>query len=294
MLVGCQQNAGDDTGNDGPKARELVNIDDRILRYAKQADDRERYRPPNEEQRNRLARGVGHLLDGETRQAEKELDRVGFRVTRLTDTQSGRRYDEVAAGSSGREARWGRLYVNADTALRWNVQVPHPVSDRSTEILGTRLLGSTPGGALVVAGAHREAGRGESADVAHRTDSAFHAIVTELQKRNVPGAQLHGFARSKKRPYEAILSTGAMQTAPEEATMLADLMENEGFRVCRGWSDQCPLEGVTNVQGKSAQRHQATFLHVELAPVARGGGRDAPEALAALTRLLETWSDGKR
>ncbi|EFG04952.1 hypothetical protein [Streptomyces clavuligerus] len=268
-----------------------MDLDDRILDYARRPEGRSGYRPPNEEQREDLARGVGHLIDGDAGKAEKVLGDAGFRVTRLTDTDSGRRYDEVAARSSdGRAARWGRLYLNADAAVRWSVQVPHPVTDRNTEALGSRLLESTPGGALVLAGAHRTAGRGDTADVAHRTDSVFHAVVTELQKRNVPGVQLHGFAESSKRPYDAILSTGAMQTAPGEATLLADLMENSGLRVCRGWSDQCPLEGVTNVQGREAQRRQSTFLHVELAPRARGGGNDAPEARAALIGLLESWN----
>lgn len=55
------------------------------------------------------------------------------------------------------------------------------MSDRDTEPLGIRLLEDNPGGSLVLAGAHRRAGRGDAADVAHREDSAFHTIVVELQ-----------------------------------------------------------------------------------------------------------------
>ncbi|MEO3972525.1 hypothetical protein [Streptomyces sp. CAU 1734] len=271
-----------------------MDVGNRITEYAKRAGSRDQYKPPGKAQRERLSRGVGHLLDGDFETAEKLLDSVGLRITGLTDTASGRRYDEVAAREPGRSAGWGRLYLNADTALRWSVQVPHPVADRDTETLGARLLESAPGGALVIAGAHREAGRGDSADVAHRTDSAFHAIVGELQERGVPGAQLHGFARKSTRPHDAVLSTGAALTAPEEATVLADFMENRGLRVCRGWSDQCPLEGITNAQGRSAKRHGATFVHVELAPRARGDGEDAAVALRALSRLLAGWAGAGR
>ncbi|WP_245727416.1 hypothetical protein [Streptomyces vietnamensis] len=291
-LAGCHDAARDreQAGDDAPS--QLVNLDDRIVEYAKQAGARDPYTPPSAAQRERLARGVGQLLDGERDKAEESFASVGFQVTRLTDSTFGRRYDEVAARKPGAEARWGRLYVTADSAVRWSVQVPHPVADRGTESLGARLLEKTSGGALVLAGAHRTSGRGDAADVAHRTDSLFHTIVTELQKRGVPGLQLHGFAKGPDRPYDAILSTGAAQTAPEEAATLAARMQASGLRVCRGWADRCPLEGTTNVQGKSAEGHHATFIHAELAPAARAeDGKKAAQARTALSDLLFDWSN---
>ncbi|WP_328940411.1 hypothetical protein OG259_00980 [Streptomyces sp. NBC_00250] len=292
MLIACQATPSSESEAERPNRRELVNIEDRILDYAERAKARMPYTPPDEAHREHLVQGVGHLLDGDTRKAEELLRDVGLKVTGLTDATTGRRYDEVAARNvRGVEAGWGRLYVNADTGVRWSVQVPHPVADSDTETLAARLLEDTPGGALVLAGAHRTAGRGDGADVAHRTDSAFHAIVAELQKRGIPGAQLHGFARAADRPYDAVISTGATRTAPAEATALADRMQGDGLRVCRGWSDRCPLEGTTNVQGKSAKRHDATFLHVELAPRTRGNGSQAEKARTALSGLLATWSE---
>ncbi|MER7909526.1 MULTISPECIES: hypothetical protein [unclassified Streptomyces] len=277
-----------------PPTRELVDVEDRITAYAGLARNRDPYAPLGADQRKHLARGVGELLDGHPERAGGHLARIGFRVTTLTDAASGRRYHEVAAPGTGVETRWGRLYVSADATVRWNVQVPHPVSDRGTESLGARLLESAPGGALVVAGAHRTSGPGDAADVAHRTDSAFHVIITELQKRGVPGVQLHGFAKASDRPYDAILSTGAARTAPAEAVRLAALMEDRRFRVCEGWSDRCPLEGTTNVQGRTARHHDATFLHVELAPALRDDGARGARAREALSALLEGWSRADR
>ncbi|MFE9023187.1 hypothetical protein ACFYNL_32095 [Streptomyces sp. NPDC007808] len=269
-----------------------MDLRSRILDYTAGLEPDAPYTPPGEDERERLARGVGLLLDGDAAEAERLLAPLGLGITRLTDTDSGRRYDEVAATRrNGKAARWGRLYLNADSALRWNVQVPHPVSDRDTEQLGVRLLEGTPSGALVLAGAHRRAGRGDEADVAHQESSAFHTVVVELQKRGVPGLQVHGFAETSERPYEAVVSGGAAQTASGEAAALADRMEADGLRVCRGWSARCPLEGTTNVQGRSAERQHAAFLHVELAPDARGDGPDADEAADALGELLTTWSD---
>ncbi|MFE6590514.1 hypothetical protein [Streptomyces sp. NPDC057781] len=290
VLTGCQASSDSSAEDSDPTARELVDLRSRVLSYTRDLDPDGPYSPPGEEERARVARGVGSLLEGDAREAERLLAPVGLGVTRLTDTESGRRYDEVAATGSGESARWGRLYLNADSRVRWSAQVPHPVSDRDTEELGVRLLEDTPGGALVLAGAHRRAGRGAAADVAHREDSAFHGIVLELQERGVPGIQLHGFAESTTDRYDVVLSTGAAQSAPGEVSALADRMESEGLRVCRGWSARCPLEGTTNVQGRAAQRQHATFVHLELAPDARGDGRDADEAADAVAGLLSTWA----
>ncbi|MET9526308.1 hypothetical protein ABZX91_28790 [Streptomyces coeruleorubidus] len=272
----------------------MVDLRSRILAYTADLEPDAAYSPPDDTQRGRVAESVGHLLDGDATKAERLLDPLGLKLTRLTDTESGRRYDEIAASGPGRAERWGRLYLTADSDVRWNAQVPHPVSDRDTERLGVRLLEDNPGGSLILAGAHRDAGRRDAADVAHRADSVFHAIVVELQKRDVPGVQLHGFAKDSDRPYEAVLSTGAARSTLTEAAALADAMQSDGLRVCRGWSARCPLEGATNVQGKAAERHHAKFLHVELSPKARGDGNDADAATAALSGLVTTWNSARR
>jgi hypothetical protein len=290
-LAGCDTTSPEGAEHSVPQARELVDLRSRILAYTADFEPDDPYTPPGGDERGQLARGVGRLLDGDAAGAERLLAPLGLGVTRLTDTDSGRRYDEVAATRpDSKAARWGRLYLNADSALRWNVQVPHPVSDRDTESLGVRLLEDTPSGSLVLAGAHRRAGRTGAADVAHREDSAFHAIVVELQKHGVPGLQLHGFAETSERPYEAVVSGGAAQSVSDEASALADRLEADGLRVCRGWSARCPLEGTENVQGRSAEHRHAPFLHAELAPDARDDGPDADETARALGDLLRTWS----
>lgn len=290
-MAACDPTSPDGAEPSAPRARELVDLRSRILDYTAGFEADAAYTPPGGDERERLAQGVGRLLDGDAAAAQRLLAPLGLGVTRLTDTDSGRRYDEIAATRSDADAvDWGRLYLTADSALRWNVQVPHPVSDRATEELGVRLLEENPSGALVLAGAHRRAGDAGEADVAHSEDSAFHTVVEELQKRGVPGLQLHGFAQTSDRPYEAIVSGGAAQTASDEASALADRLESQGLRVCRGWSARCPLEGTRNVQGRSAERRHAPFLHVELSPDARDDGPDAHETAEALADLLRTWS----
>ncbi|MFC9245621.1 hypothetical protein ACFT7S_16835 [Streptomyces sp. NPDC057136] len=289
-LFGCQADTSPTAGDSVPRARELVDLRSRILGYTAKFRAGSPYTPPGKAQRARLAKAVGSLLSGDAQEAERQLAPLGLGLTRLTDTDSGRRYDEIAATGPGESTRWGRLYLNADSTVRWNVQVPHPVSDRDTEALGVRLLEQNPGGALVLAGTHRWAGEGDAADVAHREDSAFHTVVVELQKRGVPGVQLHGFTDSSDRPHDAVVSTGAIETAPAEVAAMADRMDDDGLRVCRAWAARCPLEGTTNVQGRSAQREHAGFVHVELARHARADdGRDAEEAADALAGLVTAW-----
>jgi hypothetical protein len=291
-LAGCGATSHGAPEGPGPRARELVDIHDRVLSYTAGLRPGGPYTPPDRSERDRLFRAVGQLLEGDAARAETLLTPLGLRVTRLTDTGSGRRYDEIAATGPGRASQWGRLYLTADSRTRWNVQVPHPVSDQDTERLGLRLLEGGPGGSLVLAGAHRKAGRDGAADVAHRQDSAFHTIVEALQRHGVPGLQVHGFAESSGRPYDAVVSSGAAQSAPGAASALADRLEAGGLRVCRGWSAHCPLEGTLNAQGRSAVREHSQFLHVELAPGARGDGPDAAEAAGALGELLAGWAAG--
>ncbi|MFF3306351.1 hypothetical protein [Streptomyces sp. NPDC002952] len=290
-LAACQADTPPTSEDSIPHARELVDLRSRILDYTAGLDADAPYAPPGDAQRAQLAEAVAGLLSGHAPEADRRLAPLGLTLTHLTDTDSGRRYDEIAATGTGASSRWGRLYLNADSTVRWNAQVPHPVSDRDTEDLGVQLLEQNPGGALVLAGAHRRAGEDGAADVAHREDSAFHAIVVQLQRHGVPGVQLHGFTDSADRPYDAVVSTGAVQTAPAEVAAMADRMDDDGLRVCRAWTARCPLEGKTNVQGRSAQREQAGFVHVELARHARAAdSRDTARAADALGALVTAWT----
>lgn len=184
----------------------------RIALFTAGFGERGGYRVPTSEERSTLTRGVALLLDGDPQAARARLETVGFTLHTVTDGVSGRRYAEVAdgAGESGRGSRgWGRVYVDLDHPPRWSVQVPHPIADARTELLGARVLRGAPGGVMVIAGAHRNAAKDGSADMAHRTDSVFHGVIDELMRRELPGIQLHGFANESFPGRDAVVSTGA-------------------------------------------------------------------------------------
>ncbi|MEU3912162.1 hypothetical protein [Streptomyces sp. NPDC029721] len=262
--------------------------------------------------------GVSDLFGGNLEQARTRLAAVDYRVDTFTDGPGGRRYAEVAdaASDSGPAARgWGRVYVDLGAPVRWSVQVPHPIADQDTERLGVAVLRGSPGGVMVLAGAHRKAaggpdgggaedGEGDAAgdgsgsggggtgeaDVAHRPDSVFHAVIAELTRRGLPGIQLHGFADSTVPGTGAVVSTGAGDAATADAARLAAGLAARGVRPCRAWSGSCRMSGRGNVQGRLAAELGTRFLHLELARSVRADPARRDETARAVTEVTAGWA----
>lgn len=254
------------------------------------------YRRPTRTEREAVADGVALLLDHRRDQAEHRLANVDFEVRTVTDAVTGRHYAEVADRSEEAAAPrgWGRVYVDLDAPVRWMAQVPHPVADQNTERLGADLLRRSPGGVLIIAGAHRKAGRGDQADVAHRRDSVFHALSQTLTKRGLPGIQLHGMADDSAPRHDVVASTGRGREAVAEGRELADALRERGYDVCRAWARRCPLAGTSNVQGRLAAVRDVPFLHVEFGPRFRNHPKDARRAVEAMTTVTRTWQQQRR
>ncbi|WP_053705146.1 hypothetical protein [Streptomyces sp. WM6368] len=285
----------DSTPPTGPAPRRSADIglEQRIARLTAGFSERGGYRTPTDQERLAFTRAFAHLLDGDTEAARTGFSEIDFALRTVTDGADGRRYAEVAdeVSESGHTGRgWGRVYVDLDRPARWSVQVPHPVADARTELLGARVLRGAPGGVLVLAGAHRDAGEDGAADVAHRDDSVFHGVVEELARRNLPGVQLHGFADESFRGRDAVVSTGAGDSAVADAEQLTAALRRDGLEVCTAYSARCKLAGRENEQGRTAADRQSRFLHVELNKTLRGDDRGLDRAAAAITTLTERWS----
>ncbi|WP_225830532.1 hypothetical protein [Streptomyces sp. NK08204] len=291
--------AGRDTGTDGAahpggKGAQQVDLAREVADYTSRFGPGHGYRPPGRADREAVADAVGLLIDGRRKQAERLLSQRDFTVRTVVDRVSGRRFTEVADRTDDAVAPrgWGRVYMDLEHRPRWSVQVPHPVFDEGTEQLGVRVLRGSPGGVLVIAGAHRKAGIGNSADVAHRRDTVFHAICAELIRRGMPGIQLHGFAFSSAPQYDVVASTGAGSTGRADGRRLADALGRSGFHVCRAWVRACPLEGKENMQGRAADAAHVPFLHVEFANEVRIDGPTAERAAAVISGLTRRWYSG--
>ncbi|MGW2639758.1 hypothetical protein [Streptomyces sp. NPDC001348] len=290
--------AGRDGGEDaGPRPGERaqqVDLSREVADFTSRFGPGHGYRQPGAADRAAVAEGVGLLLDGHRERAEDLLSQHDFTVRTVFDRVSGHHYAEVAdrTDATATPRGWGRVYVDLDHPPRWSVQIPHPVADLATEQLGVRVLRDSPGGVLVLAGAHRKAGRGNSADVAHRRDTVFYAICAELVRRGMPGVQLHGMTASTAPGYDVVASTGAGSAGRADGRGLADALGTRGFHVCRAWERNCPLEGRENVEGRAAEAANVPFLHVESAPGVRVDRALADRAAAAVAEVTRRWASG--
>ncbi|MFJ2176834.1 hypothetical protein ACIOHE_28550 [Streptomyces sp. NPDC087851] len=283
-----------------------VDLEHRIADFATAKVAEARYLPPNRAQRDTLAEGVALYVDGKHEAAERRLAEVDFGVRILRDTvrapatagsapsaasdAPGRRYAEIADRAGEDMRGWGRVYVALDAPVHFSVQVPHPVADAYSDLLGVGVLRSTPGGVLVIAGTRRTAGEGKAADVAHRRDTVFHAVCAELVARRMPGIQVHGFADSSAPDHDLVVSTGAGEAARPQAVTLARALSDDGFRVCRAWSAKCPLAGRKNKQGVLAADEDVPFLHVEASRTVRTDPSRMRGAIEAMTAAVRQWS----
>ncbi|GGV10519.1 hypothetical protein GCM10010495_24930 [Kitasatospora herbaricolor] len=297
-LGGARDGSGADgaTGQAAPAGPEQVDLAARVHAYTAGFGPSTPYTTPDEEQRRAVADGVAQAVEGGPAQAGPRLRAAGYRLTEWVDSASGRRFAEIADASGGSEAErgWGRVYLDLSAKASWSVQVPHPVFDTDTELLGVAAFRAAPGGVMVLAGAHRKAGAGGSSDPAHRTDTVFDAVIGALAARGLPGIQVHGFDEGSLPGRDAVVSGGSSSPGPA-AQLTADGLEGAGFAVCRAWRDRCGhLEGTTNVQGRFAAGLGVPWLHVELGNGLRTDPARRAEVAAALGVTARSWSAARR
>jgi hypothetical protein len=275
-----------------PSAGPAADLRQRIAQFTAPFDRGTGYRPSGRAERAAVARGLALALDGRRGASRRELDAVDYELRYIEDATTGRRFAELRDRTDDltRPRGWARVYFGLDSPARWSVQVPHPVSDLATEDLGASVLLGSPGGVLVIAGAHRRAGRDGEADAAHRTDTVFDAICEELARRGLPGLQIHGFADASAPGHDVVASTGRGRVALTEGRLLAGALRDRGFAVCRGWARDCPLEGRTNVQGRRAAALGVPFLHVEFGNRLRTDARHRARAVEAMVTMTATWA----
>ncbi|MBT2382315.1 hypothetical protein [Streptomyces sp. ISL-11] len=273
-------------------ATETVDLRQRVTDFTDRITQAGTYRVPAERDRRAVADGVRVLLGGDRAGALRALSKAGYTVRTLVDRVGARQVAEVADATADGEARrgWGRVYVDLRGPARWQVQVPHPTADQRTEQLGVGLLRGTPGGVMVLAGAHRNAA-GDAADVAHRRDSVFAAVSDALADRGLPALQVHGFADSSLPGQDVVVSTGKGDAALPSARRLAGALRARELRACEVWERYCgPLEGRTNVEGDHAAAADVPFLHVEHSRRVRMDDGLVAQAVGALTEVVGEWS----
>lgn len=177
------------------------------------------------------------------------------------------------------------------------LQAPHSFHDIGTGQLAAEIMARSDLRALQVNTRHRNVAAAESghpppADVAHRTDSWFHALTLGILDglEHPVLVQLHGFGRQTVRDPEVdvVASCGATDH-PEVLSAFADTLASDlpGLGVARYPDDISLLGGTTNVQGRALiGRADAVFLHLELSPEARKRVLDSEGNLEVLAAAL--------
>lgn len=205
----------------------------------------------------------------------------------------------VLASDPASERSWALIALRAGADPDVLVQVPHTGSDLETEHVGFAVARDDPGAALLLAAAHRRAGRArredrtpeaeDVADVAHRPDSLY-ALVADIfvAARGAAQVQVHGFADRADAP-DVVVSAGVARHGPLLSAVAAELT-GVGERVALGTDPACAdLAGRRNVQGRSAARHGAEFVHLELSRSVRREPARRDAVAAAITRAVQRW-----
>jgi hypothetical protein len=262
--------------DDGDRPVPVTDLAGEVRRFAAGLDDDDPYRPPEAAERRQLLEGLRALEAGEPARTAEDL---GFTARTGVDEETGRPFG-LLANPAGERA-WGWYLVDRSAPVSMVVEVPHPNSDLRTEEIGLALYQAVPGSILLVAGTHRRVGD-DAGDVAHRTDSMFHAVARDLAGRGLPQIQLHGFHDDNLPDTDVVISPGAGD-AGEVVRGIADRLDDADFQVCRSWRRDCGrLEGKTNEQGRDAARQDTPFVHVEISR----GVRDDRAAWTRLVRAL--------
>ncbi|MGB3438370.1 MAG: hypothetical protein WBA97_06410 [Actinophytocola sp.] len=270
----------------GSEATPAADLGTEVRRFAAGLDDDAPYRPPGSAERRRLLSALRALEAGEPAHAADEARELGYTVRTGVDEKTGRPFG--LAVNPADERGWGWYLVDLSAPVRLAIEVPHPGSDLHTEEIGLALYQAVPGSVLAVAGTHRRVGD-DAGDVAHRTDSMFHAVAGEFAERGLPQVQLHGFHDDNLPDADVVVSPGAGD-AGDTVRRVAEGIDDEDFQVCRSWRRDCGrLEGTTNEQGRDADRQDTPFVHVEISRSVR----DDHDAWSSLVRAMAESGLGK-
>lgn len=271
-LLGCSR------GDDGDPTTDLDELVESRVSTMSASDP---YRDPGESERTDARDAIGLLLTGGD--PGPLLEGIGYRVVRgLDQADDNRGFTFFLAGN---KTGWCGLLVDPSAPIRSVVEVPHPNYDLNTEKLGLSLFRQLRGSAMLIAGAFRQAADNK-ADVAHNDRSMFQVFSEVFAEHGIAQLQLHGFAERSLPGSDAVVSTGAADHN-ELAVRIARELKAQDLNTCRAWVSRCVgLEGTTNVQGATAGRLGADFVHLELGWSLR---RDQPSRDVVRKAVVAAW-----
>ena len=254
------------------------------------------YKPPSAVERRRFRQLTRQIISGNVDRALRTARRLDYDVVEFHDSDTGDTYLGFRESRSVASSRgWGSLFVNLNAEGDDLIEVPHPRNDTDTPELGALVFQQSDAIAFLMAGAYRDRGGEDAADVAHLRRSVFQDIHKTLSRRRDVDTiwQLHGFNADKHieengfpEDSKAILSNGKATVSPEVVLLDAAFdahgipsyaynemsIEHPVNIFVNTTSDGTvydgetfsPLAGRTNVQRKFSERVGDTFIHLEL------------------------------
>ena len=249
----------------------------------------EGYEAPSPEEASKFADLASAMRAGELEEARQSAEALDYTLVRYEDTATGRSLlvaREEADFAREPERGWGTIVVNSegDDTL---IEVPHPLFDIKTPMVGVELFRETGASALLIAGAHRYSRDDERSDVAHAPETAFDAAHEALLPARFV-VQPHGFHSDEEDRYPDVVLSGGVAPAPPGVKAIHRGLEDEEIDVglFDGGSRFEDLAGTTNVQGASTRESGGEFVHVELARKLREDAEERSEFARALASAL--------
>lgn len=238
---------------------------------------------------------VMDMEQGKTEIAAVEASAYHYEILDVTTPGGGRTEYYILREMLPISRGWGTYIFQKDFVNDIVIEIPHPISDRNTPLVGLGLFKALNAKALLIAGTHRNANKDGMADTAHATDSIFQAVHLALVQEasqtyaEVIFLQLHGFSSDRHPHFPQVIIGHNWQSDPIKDRLLNKLVqamqdENIQVGVCpnKDFQDLC---GTLNIQ--SLETKDQAFFHLELNESTR---QDDSAFVSALVKALNSSS----
>ena len=236
--------------------------------------DSDKYVVPTDNEQGEFAKLVSMIFTDHLEGARDLATEHNYALNYYVD-----RGDDYAMSYLLREQRptqngWGLYAFRVDSTSNIIIEAPHPRYDRRTPTVALDIYRALDARALLIAGAHRNANRDGSADVAHAPESIFQSVHIALSQEiqtesgDVIILQIHGFHSSNHEGYPQVVFGLGEKPLPKEvaiAQKIKEALSVQGISagICTGVeSDLIDLCAKTNVQGSVTK--EGAFIHIEL------------------------------
>lgn len=222
---------------------------------------------------------------------QAKIASVNYEFLKFTDTPTNKIY-YILKEKSPIIKGWGTYIYYANGKDSLSIQVPHPIWDTNSWLLGIKAFARSNATWFLMAGTHRYANSDTSSDVAHVTQAVFHALHKTIA---TPVAiQVHGYSRSNSiyTGYPDIIISNGTLYPPSSLFDLKTKFETKGFSTgvfsFSTYSNLWRLGATTNTQGQWSNSNGKLFIHIEFEYFIRTSDTHTDNAVLVLQQSYGT------